>query len=417
MSKLIISKIENLIMKKILHVSERGDGGGGESVFRESIVLFQQFDLSNTHYTVCKKSENLPFKLDFEFQEKMRPLDFIYSFSNKKRMKMILEEIKPDVIHLHHYGNLSPSILHSLFSYKMKNEKSKIIQTVHTFQYSCSHQAAYDYNKMKRCLDCAGVHYKTKIFYRKCSRAGFFHSTAKGVNSIITHYFYKKGLVDTIIVPSDFIKEAILLNKFYTNKEIKVIRNPIFNDFEKQNKIAKENNIVYFGRLSEEKNIMFLIKSFILFVRKNSSDYKLLIIGDGIEKEVLQKYVLQENMRERILFLPFMSQEGLKKYLEVSKISIMTSKCFENAPMMMIESFNYNIIPIVANHGGMKEMASKLNFGLLFESENYESLVNEIKRATSDYQTLINEKPKLEAQIRDLFSKSIYYNQLTKIYS
>ncbi|MCC9071719.1 glycosyltransferase [Flavobacterium sp. F-65] len=377
----------------------------------------QELDLSNSHYTACKKSDGLSFKLDFDFQDKENLLDFIYSISNKKKMDLILKEINPEIIHLHHYGNLSPSILHSLFNYKKRNPKIKIIQTVHTFQYSCSHQAAYDYNKTKRCLDCASVHFKTKIFYRKCSRGGFIHSVAKGFNSLITHYYYKKGLIDTIIVPSNFIKETILLNSFYKDKEILVINNPIFSKFEKNNKLKKENNIVYFGRLSEEKNIKLLINAFVLFVNKTKADYKLLIIGDGLEKEKLQEYVLKENMAERILFLPFMSHEKLKKYLEISKISIMTSKCFENAPMMIIESFNYDIIPIVANHGGMREMALKLNFGLLFESEDCESLVNQIINATENYETLINEKPELESQIRNLFSKSIYFNELIKIYS
>lgn len=404
-------------MKKILHISERGEGGGGESVFRETVVLLKELDLSNSHYAACIKSEELTFKLDFEFQEKTQVLDFVYSISNKKRMDVILEESKPDVVHLHHYGNLSPSILHSLFNYKNKNLETKIIQTVHTFQYSCSHQAAYDYNKKKRCLDCAGMHFKTKIFYRKCSRLGFFHSIAKGLNSIITHYFYKKGLVDIILVPSDFIKETILLNDNYRDKEVLVINNPIFNKFERINKFTKDNNIVYFGRLSEEKNIKLLIRAFILYINKSGSNYKLLIIGDGLEKEKLQKYVLQENMTERILFLPFMSQEKLKNYLGISKISIMTSKCYENAPMMMIESFNYDIIPIVANHGGMREMALKLNFGLLFESDNCESLVNQIFKATTNYEELINEKPQLERKIHNLFSSSIYFEGLMNVYS
>ncbi|WP_264535059.1 glycosyltransferase [Flavobacterium sp. N1736] len=404
--------------KKILHISEKGEGGGGESVFRETVILLKELDLSNSHYTACKKSEQLPFKLDFEFKSKEQLLDFIYSFSNKRKMDLILKEIKPEVIHLHHYGNLSPSILHSLFNYKKRNPKVQIIQTVHTFQYSCSHQAAYDYHKTKRCLDCASMHFKTKIFYRKCSRAGFIHSIAKGFNSLITHYYYKKGVIDTIIVPSNFIKESILLNKFYKDKEINVINNPIFSDFQKIKEYSKENNIVYFGRLSEEKNIKLLITAFVQFVNNKEGDkYKLLIIGDGPEKEELQKYVTKENMVERVLFLPFMSQEKLKKYLEISKISIMTSKCFENAPMMMIESFNYDIIPIVADHGGMREMALKLNFGFLFESENQESLIRQIFSATKDYQEIINKKPKLEGKIHDLFSKSLYFSELTNLYS
>ncbi|WP_281231878.1 glycosyltransferase family 4 protein [Flavobacterium gelatinilyticum] len=403
--------------KKILHISERGEGGGGESVFRETVVLFQELDLINTHYTACKQSNKLPFKVDFDFKEKEQLADFIYSFSNKRKMDLMLKEIEPDIIHLHHYGNLSPSILHSLHNYKKRRDNIRIIQTVHTFQYSCSHQAAYDYNKTKRCLDCASVHFKTKIFYRKCSRAGFVHSIAKGFNSLITHYYYKKEIIDTIVVPSNFIKEAILLNKFYSDKKIVEINNPIFENLEKKVKFHKENNIVYFGRLSEEKNIKLLITAFSLFASKDIENYKLLIIGDGSEKKELQQYVNEKKILDKVIFFPFMTQRELAKYLETSKISIMTSKCFENAPMMMIESFNYNIIPIAANHGGMREMVLKLNFGLLFESEDEYSLVDQITKAVNDYEKLINEKPKLEAKIRDLFSKSKYFTELSNLYS
>lgn len=404
---------------RVLHIAESGDGGGAESVFRETVTMLKDLDHQRDHFVACKWSNALPFQIDFVFPEgDVRLIDLIYSAMNKKKLDSFLDQLKPDIIHLHHYANLSPSILHSLYNYKIKYNRTKIIQTAHTFEYICSHHAAYDYQQSKRCLDCSSQRFKTKIFYRNCSRLNYFHSVGKGINSLIAHYFYGKNFIDKIIVPSQFMKDSVLQNKSINSDQVEVIDNPVSKEFLViDNGNIKKDQLIYFGRLSEEKNIELLISAYSHYVKSVVEPFTLVIIGNGVEKIRLEALVLSLKLNHCVKFIPFLSHKDLKGYLNDSKISILPSKCFENAPMMVVESLVANIIPIVSNHGGMKEMITRFSFGLVFDSDDIISLSKQISYAVSNYDELIQKANEARILATQTLSKEVYLNKLSNLYS
>ena len=403
---------------KILHIAEQGSGGGAESVFRESVMLLKEHDQANIHFVACKSATNLPFNIDYVFSGKISKTQLIYSFRYKIELEKILSHAKPDIVHLHHTGLLSSSILHVLWKYKRVNPRFSVVQTAHTFEYICSHHAAYDYNKSIRCLDCLQQRYKFKIFYRNCSRSGYFHSVAKGISSLISHFFYKRRVVDIIIVPSEFMKSTISASKLHDQDRIVVLDNPVSKGFLRQNILnEKKNQIIYFGRLSEEKNIQLVLKAFALYVKANHNPYNLLIIGEGPEADKLKALAIKLNLKSLVAFMPFMPHSELKNYLGTSKISILASKCYENAPMMVLESLAFNIIPIVCNHGGMKEMVNKFNFGVLFDSDSVDSLSLNISEVIRNYDKLLEGSILARNLAQTYLAKDNYVKKLSEIYS
>lgn len=117
--------------------------GGAETYFLKignelekrghNVQYFGMYDEKNT----VKNSLNLYTKnMDFHTSKLKRllyPFKIIYSFEAKRKIKKIIKEFNPDIVHLNNINfQLTPSIID--MAYKMK---VPIIQTVHDYQMIC----------------------------------------------------------------------------------------------------------------------------------------------------------------------------------------------------------------------------------------------------------------------------------------
>lgn len=404
-----------------LHVGESISGGGAGTVLRETVEILKKNDTINTHKVLVRKSNFYENKIDYTFSKpptsKFKFVDQIFSIKNFVAINKVLQSLQPDVIHIQSLGNLSPSIFLALKKYKNKNRVT-IFQTVHTFEYLCSHSAGYDYLKQKKCTDCATNLYKFKIFARRCSRLGFIHSYAKGLTSFLYSNFVKNNLIDQIITPSNFLRKKMLLHPEI--KSIEVLYNPVkSNNQIKLNNNTKLHNkfrFVFFGRLSEEKNIECIIEAFSIAVKENPF-FELVIIGSGPQENKLRKLTDKLALTEKVIFKGFLEKKALTRELLNCNVSILSSKCYETASMVVLESIQYNLLPIVCDHGGMKEMVESVGVGLKFMDGDIYELSKKMKESYIN-----NKKTKSELfEIRDKvlfdYGDLSYFINLNKIYN
>ncbi|WP_010522385.1 glycosyltransferase family 4 protein [Aquimarina agarivorans] len=291
---------------------------------------------------------------------------------------------------------------------------------MHTFEYVCSHYAGFDYRKQIKCTDCSGKVYKFKIFKRSCSRLGLVHSYAKGFTALLYSYFVKNNLVDRYIVPSNFLKKK-MLNHPKINF-IEVLYNPLKNSINKveteiiKRKTKKEFCFVYFGRLSEEKNIECIIKAFNASLDKYPF-FKLMIIGKGVLESKLKKMVVNLGLEKKVFFKGFLERSELTEELNKCHVSVLSSKCYETASMVVLESVQQNLLPIVCDHGGMKEMVNAIGFGLKFDDNNFVQLSNKMGEAFVNYDKLLNSLSSKKKEIILEYTDLAYYRRLKKIYN
>jgi glycosyltransferase involved in cell wall biosynthesis len=414
---------------KVLHIAEKAQGGGAESVFRNTITALASEHPENVYWVACVKDSQSSVTPDLDFgkppQKKIYLLfSQIYSFQNYRKLTAFLSQHHPDVIHVQNYGNLSPSILRALWQYKKKHPIVRIIQTVHTFEYACSHYSAYDYRKQTTCLDCAHSTFKLKIFFRRCSRAGFLHSYGKGVASLIANYYINKGVFDLFITPSEFLRK-VMLKRSLKGREIFVVRNPLPDNFFK--KQVKESTvslpteqdpirIVYFGRFSEEKNLGCLLNAFHILTQKKTRAV-LTLIGDGEEKAQLLKLCNQLGINEKVVFCGFLNSGELYTEIKKHHIAVLPSKCFETASLLVCEAITANLVPIVANHGGMKEMVEWIGAGATFKSDDELDLAFTLHDVYENYERYIEKLP--QAIIKSEYQLNLrkYVNELLHIYN
>ena len=337
---------------KILQINKFSHLKGGSETY-----LYNVIDL-------LRRKEHTTFLFTMDKPDHIRPKLF-WNFSANSKLDKFVKDFKPDVAHIHNiYHHFSPSIL-----YTLKKHKIPIVMTLHDYKVICPNYRLY--NKKGICEKC-----KPHKYYQ-CFKNDCFNDWARSAGATLETYMHNSVLgsyerhVDCFISPSTFLKKK--LENWEVENRIEYL--PNFSDVKKeknQKNIKEQDYYLYFGRLSEEKGIRFLIDVF-----KNLKNKKLVIIGDG----PLKNYILK-NKSENIEYLGFKTGEDLKNHILEAKATIYPSEWYENAPIALIEAIILNKPVIVANTGGMPEIALNGAKYALFKPGNKAELANIIRNST-----------------------------------
>ena len=144
--------------------------------------------------------------------------------------------------------------------------------------------------------------YKTKIIARNSEDP--ISSTIYADNyftSILVFFlrFIIYNFADGILTNSSGSKKSLEL--FLINKDkIKTIYNPYLLNIKKKPNYKKKNIILSVGRLVKQKNFETLIKGFSIF-SKDFPSYKLIILGDGPEREKLNQLIKKLSCEKKII--------------------------------------------------------------------------------------------------------------------
>ena len=117
---------------------------------------------------------------------------------------------------------------------------------------------------------------------------------------------------------------------------------------EKYNVNSKLNHIVYAGRISPEKGVEDLIKT---FNKSKLDNFILKIIGNGPQKEYLEKNYASENVE----FLGEISNKETKIIISQSKAVATATRLYEGQPTLLCEASLLKIPSIFPDTGGVKE--------------------------------------------------------------
>ena len=394
--------------------------GGSERHFFDLSEL-----LSEKKHQVSVWSTKHPSNLSFPNQENFAKfIDFsqkdsfskeIKKFKNifwnkeaKKKLEKVIKQEKPDIVHLHNiFSHFSPSIIFAIKKYNIP-----IVLTLHDYKFFCPNYKFFSKNKI--CFDCLKNKNYRSCFSKKCLKNSYIKSFVGYLEGIWHKDFLKVAeKIDIFLAPSLFIRKKAI--EWGIPKE-KVIHLPNFineNDINKKIENKKQSNyFLYFGRLSQEKGVEFLIKSF-LNVLNEFPEWKLKIAGDGPEKENLKK-IAQNN--KQIEFLGRKNSKELNKIISKAYLTIVPSLWPENFPYSILES-NILAIPVLANKtGGLTELIKHEKTGLLFESDNQNDLENKIIWSIRNPKKIKKIGDLAQKEVFDKYNPEKYYKKIIKIY-
>ena len=331
------------------------------------------------------------------------PFKTIYSSEARKKIRLVLDDFKPDVCHLNNFNyQLTPSIILEIVKWrKQTGNKCKIVYTAHDGQLVCPNHMLRNPNTQTNCEKCLDGHYGHCI-HDKCIHG----STAKSIIGAMEAYFWKAvGVyrhIDTIICCSDFMKKELSANPQLKGKLI-TLHNFIDTAADESISNVKGDYVLYFGRYSEDKGIETLIEA-----SKQLPDIPFIFAGKG-------DYGEEINELPNVTDVGFVTGEALTKLIREARFSVCPSVCFENCPFSVMESQVVGTPVIGADVGGIPELIQDGKTGTLFESGNPKSLMMEIKE-------LWNNKEKLDNYVEQCKriqhpTTKLYTEQLLPIYS
>jgi colanic acid/amylovoran biosynthesis glycosyltransferase len=223
-----------------------------------------------------------------------------------------------------------------------------------------------------------------KLSFGKVKYSMFLHA---GLDLYFQPIFLEKKLIcaSEIIVVCEYNKEYIKKNYYnlFSKIESKIFIHHLGLDMENFNfdfNKNKNGNILAIGRFDKCKGFDILIKSFSKLSKTNET-IKLTIIGDGKEKQKLNKLIKNEKISKRVFMTGFLSFDKIKQYLINSAIFVHPSSEIGDAVPTVIKEALASGIPVIAsNIVGIPELLDYGNCGILVQPANVNTLAEEMDK-------------------------------------
>ncbi|WP_294952871.1 glycosyltransferase family 4 protein [uncultured Eubacterium sp.] len=383
--------------------------GGSEKYYFELAQLLKSkghtvgfFSMKHEENITTGDAEYFVEEIDLNTGSKLKALDVIYSQENKRLMAKALEEFKPDIVHINNFQRqLSASIIDAI-----KEKNIPIVMTAHDLNPICP--ASIMLYNGEVCDDCITKGY-SQCIKKKCVKGSTLKSTLGVMEKKYydIHKVFRK--IDCIISPSEFNKNQLVNGKLKYN-EIVTLHN--FVNESERNEYVLGDYAFYLGRLSKEKGILNLIEAI-----GDIPDAKLLIAGDGPERERIEAYISEHKLDGRITLLGYQNQDSIHKYITNSRFVVIPSICNENCPYSVLEAMEIGK-PIVASRiGGIPELIADGENGYLYKADDINELKEKLMLMLDNDDKVNRFAQKSRELYESYYSPDSYYIELIKIYN
>ncbi|PIP74759.1 MAG: glycosyltransferase family 4 protein [Candidatus Levybacteria bacterium CG_4_9_14_3_um_filter_35_16] len=228
------------------------------------------------------------------------------------------------------------------------------------------------------------------------------------------------GRCSTVIAPTQKVKEELI--SYGVKKPIFVIPNCIdLKKFKteakgflrKKFKLAKQDKIILFvGRLGKEKSIDFLVSAFSL-INKTCKNTKLVIVGNGPEKENLQYLAKKLELSDKVLFAGEISYDILPKVYGDADMFVFASTT-ETQGMVIMEAMASGLPIVAVRDGAIRSMIGNKINGILVKKDEQKfakQVINLLKNKKLREKLSVNAKKRVAK-----FSEEKTVEKLEKLY-
>lgn len=317
-----------------------------------------------------------------------------YRLSRIYSLKMInlIKSWNLDVIHSH--TELGIGICARLVA---KQFNIPLIHTYHTMYKDYTHYVTHGhFDKSSKKI----VEYLTK-FYCDTTATELIVPTNKTYRLFKENYKFEKNIhiIPTGIEVDRFFKENV--NK----KKVDRLRKNL-------NLSKRDTVIIFVGRLAQEKNIEFLLNAEKRIIN-NHSNIKLLIVGDGPDKEKLEMFSRKLGIEKNVIFTGKVAWDDMPVYYQLANFFATASKT-ETQGLTVIEAMAAGITPVcIRDEAFLTAITDNLN-GFIFD--NIDEYVEIILKLEKNKQ----ERAKISGQARiqaEHFSSAQFADNVLVVYN
>lgn len=234
----------------------------------------------------------------------------------------------------------------------------------------------------------------------------------KMIEKLILRYSFKSA--NKVISVSNSLREII--SKYKSN--IEVIPNMVDCDkvlsiINKKNNLGEEGQFTFLSLcyLKKNKGIDILIRAFSTYFR--GKEVKLIIAGDGPERESLENLSKELGILEQVEFKGALNRDEVYKVMSNCNIFVLPSR-FETFGVVLIEALANGKPVISTRNGGANDIVTDEN-GILVDIDDIEGLGKAMVDLKLDYNKYNEEE--IRNSCINKYSKKIITRQLEKVYS
>ncbi len=317
--------------------------------------------------------------------------DYVLANPFPKKIQKMLENLSLDLIHSH--SDFTTALLSRFIA---KKENIPVVHTYHTLYEDQAYQI---------------------------TKGHFAKLTSKTVAKM-AKYFCDDTATE-VIAPTSKTKK-VLQSKYNIKNDITVIPTGIDVDkFKKENlnpkKIEKLKNkykieendfvIITLSRVSKEKSIDFLIKAEQKLISL-SKNIKLIVVGEGPEKEPLKKLAKDLGIEKNVIFTGKVCWDDTPYYYSLGNV-FATSSTTETQGLTILEAAANGLIPVCIKDDSYKILLENKKNGYYFKDEK-----DYIKKIIT-----IKENPALQRQLSynarkksEMLNSEKYAKEVLKVY-
>jgi len=248
------------------------------------------------------------------------------------------------------------------------------------------------------------ISYLTSLFIKDVKFIRSQHSVFKGSSSMEADKLkkYRRKLFvkplmrkvfknsENIVAVSPGVKDDLMKYLDVDSRNIKVVYNPVLSD----ELLAKSRELVsheWFesgksvvlgvGRLSMAKDFKTLVKAFSI-VNKHNNDTRLIILGDGEQRDELQLLINQLELRNKVCLPGFVNNPF--KYMRNSKVFVLSSR-WEGFGLVLAEAMACST-PVVSTdcQTGPADILENGRWGRLVPPNNSELMADAILKTLKE---------------------------------
>jgi len=380
---------------------------------KHEIYMFSRLcDLKQNDYSLTKETIGgfVVYLINNTFMD-CESFQMLYeNESIDKKFEDILEEIKPDIVHIHHLIFLSIGLIK-----KIKEKGIPIVFTLHDYWLMCPRwhvlkknakvcekftlgkfnqeclvclnellnikkESKKIYNFIKRFLPAFMLTWLKKIYF---SLAGIIYNNDNNIHKLRERVSRIKDLMESIdifLAPSEFIRdryiefgipqEKIKLSRYGLNTDL-------FNELQK-NKNDKLR-FAFVGTLLPAKGVDVLIKSFNKIKDQNAELMMYGVLKSYIGFEHYLPYLRKILKNKNIKFMGGFDNCQIASVFQNIDVLVVPSIWPENSPLVIQEAFLFRTPVIASRIGGIMELVQEGLGGLLCNPGDVKDLRDKIQ--------------------------------------
>lgn len=398
-----------LLVHKFFHIT-----GGAEVFFFETGRVLEEHGHDVAYFsTVASKNKpsqydsyfvNAPDFKNGSFLKRVSAIgNIIYSHTTRKKFAKLLDDFKPDIVHIFAiFTHLSPSLLDAC-----REKNIPVVMSCNDYKHICPNYKLYHHGKL--CEDCKGGKYYNSVL-NNCCQGSMAFSLASFMESSVHHYMnILRKNVHTFLFAGEFMAKKTEL--FWDKGTFRWSK--LLNPFDSTKYAASSDYadyFLFFGRLVEEKGVDILLKAM-----KHVSAGRLIIVGDGDQLDNMQKLSQELNLKN-VSFAGSIWGDELDQLLKYARFVVIPSIWHENFPYVIVQSFAMGKAVIGANRGGIPELIVDERFGFIYPANKPEALAEKINILWNNPQLAVEMGNSAKLYADATFNDKMFYKTLMNIY-